>query len=487
MYYSAPPLPNGSSQQSWESTQQRSRIRTRGKAKTRNSSNIAGKYGDTNGQLKYGELSRKKNSEEKHDDYLGTLRHSQGSHLGSTLPTPADSHGTAMDAYAATRRHRAASRSSGIRASSSRRQKAQQLAAADQSQLPQIASAGGKKVAQNNGRGGELVITSEEHSTASVSSIKGLKPGNPHWINQDNFFVVERIDNKDLHMYCVLDGHGEVGHLVSRRCRELFPNIIVSGGFDMKEAFLQMQQDLCACEVDVRCSGATCNLAVISGNTISVSNCGDSRCVLGKRLPSGGYAAVQLSNDHKPDNPDERKRVLSCGGHLGCRQAMVNQGARGMVSVPVGPTRVWYQFRGDTLGLAMSRSLGDAVVHRCGVSAEPETIDHTIADGDEFLILATDGIWDVVDNNQAVQVVQNFSSKSPQWNPMEAASWLSKFARSRWEKMSPMVDDITCIVVKIPHNGSPSGAGSSGNSISAQRHHSQYQQAQQQQYQHYRS
>ena len=31
------------------------------------------------------------------------------------------------------------------------------------------------------------------------------------------------------------------------------------------------------------------------------------------------------------------------GGHLGCRQAMVNQGGRGLVQVPVGPTRVWYQ------------------------------------------------------------------------------------------------------------------------------------------------
>lgn len=384
--------------------------------------------------------------------------------MGSTvLPSTNDNSG---DSYASTvgRRHRVSSRSSGIRASSSRRHNKQNSVGGSDpppQQLPQIASAGGgivKKSIPSNGRGGELLITSEEHNGAAVSSIKGLKPGNPNWINQDNFFVVENIDNKDLSMYCVLDGHGEGGHHVSRRCRELFPNIIYSNNFDMMKSFLQMQSDLTSCEIDSRCSGATCNLAVIAGNVISVSNCGDSRCVLGRRLPNGGYAAQQLSNDHKPDNPEERKRVLSCGGHLGCRQAMVNQGSRGLVSVPVGPMRVWYQFRGDTLGLAMSRSLGDSVVHRCGVSAEPETIEHTISEGDEFIILATDGIWDVVDNNQAVQVVQNFSSKSPQWNPMEAASWLSKFARSRWEKMSPMVDDITCIIVKLP---SPSSGNSS--------------------------
>ena len=101
------------------------------------------------------------------------------------------------------------------------------------------------------------------------------------------------------------------------------------------------------------------------------------------------------------------------------------------------------------MGLAMSRSLGDAIAHKSGVSAEPEIFDHTIDEYDEFLIVATDGVWDVIDNNQAVQMVQNVASKSQQWSPLEAASNVCKFARSRWEKLAPMVDDITCMVVKL--------------------------------------
>ena len=66
-----------------------------------------------------------------------------------------------------------------------------------------------------------------------------------------------------------------------------------------------------------------------------------------------------------------------------------------------------------------------------------------------FFYVATDGVWDVIDNNQAVQMVQNFSSKSSNWSALEAASTICKFARSRWEKLSPMVDDITAIVVKL--------------------------------------
>ena len=63
---------------------------------------------------------------------------------------------------------------------------------------------------------------------------------------------------------------------------------------------------------------------------------------------------------------------------LSRRQVLVNQPGRGPVSMPVGPCRVWYQHRGETLGLAMSRSLGDAIVHKCGVSAEPEVLEHQV-------------------------------------------------------------------------------------------------------------
>ena len=291
--------------------------------------------------------------------------------------------------------------------------------------------------------------SSEDHSYSAVTSIKGLKPGNPNWTNQDNFFVLE-----PLQLFCVLDGHGEHGHLVSRRCREMFPAIIRSNNFDIAQSFLQMQSDLNSCDIDTKCSGATCVLATItSGNKLSIYNCGDSRAVLGRRTPNGSIAAHALSNDHKPDRPDERKRILGCGGHLGCRQVLVNQGGKGPVSMPVGPCRVWYQHRGETLGLAMSRSLGDTIVHKCGVSAEPEVLEHLIDEHDEFFMMATDGVWDVVDNNHAVQMVYNIiirsSSHNNSWSALEASHTVTRFARSRWEKLSPMVYYYTITIITI--------------------------------------
>ena len=289
--------------------------------------------------------------------------------------------------------------------------------------------------------------SSEEHQTCGVTSIKGLKPGNPNWNNQDNFFIQE--NPAELKLYCVLDGHGEHGHHISRRCREQFPIIIRSNLHDMTKAFLLMQTDLNNYEYDARCSGATCVLAVVANGRISVFNCGDSRAVLGRRNGKGNLTAHPLSKDHKPDDPDERKRVLQEGGHLGCRQVVVNQPNRGRVSMPVGPCRVWYSHRGETLGLAMSRSLGDTVVHKCGVSAEPDLMEHKLDEYDEFFVLATDGVWDVIDSNQAVQIIASYASKNPNWSAVEASNILTKTARGRWEKMSPMIDDITALVVKL--------------------------------------
>ena len=43
-------------------------------------------------------------------------------------------------------------------------------------------------------------------------------------------------------------------------------------------------------------------------------------------------------------------------------------------------------------------------------------------------------------------------SDGSNWSPVEVSANICKFARSRWEKMSPMVDDITCIIVKLTSN-----------------------------------
>ena len=287
--------------------------------------------------------------------------------------------------------------------------------------------------------------------SCGVSSIKGHKPGNPNWTNQDNYAIEECVGgDPQTRIYIVLDGHGEFGHLVSSRCHDNLPKYLMSTEYNAKRSNAMMQSDLNNCPIDVKCSGATCVTCVIKDGKAQLGNCGDSRGVMGRRTSSNSYTAIPLTRDHKPDRQDEKRRIQEAGGQVGCRQIVVGHSANGPVMLPMGPARVWYTNRGETMGLAMSRSLGDSIVHTVGVRAEPEITDHEIQDTDEFIIMGTDGVWDVIDNNQAVEIVQNHIKRTGSgWDAEEAATIIARSARRRWAQLSSMIDDITCLVIKI--------------------------------------
>lgn len=59
-------------------------------------------------------------------------------------------------------------------------------------------------------------------------------------------------------------------------------------------------------------------------------------------------------------------------------------------------------------GLAMSRSMGDKVAHSVGVSAEPETLEFTLSQDDKFLVIASDGVWEFLSNEDVAQIVLPF-------------------------------------------------------------------------------
>lgn len=76
---------------------------------------------------------------------------------------------------------------------------------------------------------------------------------------------------------------------------------------------------------------------------------------------------------------------------------------------PIGPYRVWLQ-QSWVPGLAMSRALGDAVAHTVGVTSQPDTEVFTITRQDRFLILASDGIWEFIDGQGAVEMISGCST-----------------------------------------------------------------------------
>ncbi|KAL9225263.1 hypothetical protein vseg_001209 [Gypsophila vaccaria] len=135
--------------------------------------------------------------------------------------------------------------------------------------------------------------------------------------------------------------------------------------------------DGCDCsEFTAALVGSTAVVAVVTSDKIIVANCGDSRAVLCR----GRGRDVPLSADHKPDRPDELARIEAAGGRV-----MYLDGAR---------------VQGV---LAMSRAIGDKFLKPIVISEPEITITRRDPD-DECLILASDGLWDVVPNHMACKV-----------------------------------------------------------------------------------
>lgn len=130
-------------------------------------------------------------------------------------------------------------------------------------------------------------------------------------------------------------------------------------------------------------AGSTSVVAVVRGDQLIVANAGDSRAVLSRQ-----GQAVPLSRDHKPMDEDERERIQKAGGFV--QEGRVNG------------------------SLALSRAIGD-LEYKQGkslspaeqiVTAHPELTEHTLSEGDEFIVLACDGIWDVMTSQRCIDFVR---------------------------------------------------------------------------------
>lgn len=127
--------------------------------------------------------------------------------------------------------------------------------------------------------------------------------------------------------------------------------------------------------------------------TIIAANIGDSRAVLCRN-----DTAWDLTRDHKPNDPTEKSRIESLGGKV------VWCGDVDMMGRPILERGV-YRVNGN---LALARAVGDRS-ERPHVTADPEIITVPVnEDEDDFIILATDGLWDVMNSQEAVDLVLNY-------------------------------------------------------------------------------
>lgn len=188
-------------------------------------------------------------------------------------------------------------------------------------------------------------------------------------------------------------------------------------------------------------SGTTFVMAVLRDQRLTAFNIGDSRLIIAKHgdlmTPTStartvrpcGFVASPITLDHKPDLPEERERILKKGGRV--FPIAYEDGE--------GPQRVWLG-ESNIPGLAMSRSLCDHIVHSVGVSSVPEVTERDLTDEDAMLIIATDGLWEFVSNQEAVEIAATAE------DPQQAVNTLIREAVRRWMSTEENVDDTTVCV-----------------------------------------
>ena len=142
-----------------------------------------------------------------------------------------------------------------------------------------------------------------------------------------------------------------------------------------------------------------------------------------------------LSNDLKPTLPLEKQRIIENGGRV--EKYIEEDGTSN------GPYRVWVQ---DEMypGLAMSRSIGDFIASSVGVIPNPEIIEYSLNKSSEYMIIASDGIWQFMSNEKVMSIANKFYPKK---DPIDLCNELVREAEICWDKEGLPRDDITVLVV----------------------------------------
>ncbi|RCV45270.1 hypothetical protein SETIT_9G440500v2 [Setaria italica] len=221
-------------------------------------------------------------------------------------------------------------------------------------------------------------------------------------------------------LFGVFDGHG--GKNAAEFAAENMPKFMaeelkkVNGGEiegAVKRGYLKTDEEFLKRDES---GGACCVTAVLQKGGLFVSNAGDCRAVL-----SRAGKAEALTSDHRASREDEKERIENLGGFV------VNY-------------RGTWRVQGS---LAVSRGIGDAHLKQW-IVADPDTRTLLVDQQCEFLILASDGLWDKIDNQEAVDLARPLCINNDKPSRMAACRMLTETSISRGS-----TDDISVVIIQL--------------------------------------
>lgn len=161
--------------------------------------------------------------------------------------------------------------------------------------------------------------------------------------------------------------------------------------------------------LQVALSGCTACVALVSNGVLHLANLGDSRAVLGVQERDGTWSAQSLTNDHNAQNPDELQRILGEHPRSEKRTVVRHDRLLGLLLPFRGFGDVRFKWSPEMLSRVYEKRQ-DALspphyLTPPYLSAEPEVTQHLISDRDKFIVLATDGLWELMHRQTVVQLV----------------------------------------------------------------------------------
>lgn len=229
-------------------------------------------------------------------------------------------------------------------------------------------------------------------------------------------------------VFCIFDGHS--GKDCAERASQIMPqklkklimdeegnNFEEEGGQDLTEIFEKAFEETDKELEEFEYEGCTATVAIVykanSGHRyLQVANVGDSSAILVRK-----EKAIELSEDHHPNYPKEVKRLAEIGVEINPGQTRLN-------------------------GLAVSRALGDHFPKStdCGIIGRPSVSRvYRLSDHDSHVILASDGLWDVISFQTAYEIVKD----------LESAQEMSDALLKTATRSSKCTDNVTTMVVQL--------------------------------------
>ncbi|CAM9881757.1 unnamed protein product [Pylaiella littoralis] len=262
-----------------------------------------------------------------------------------------------------------------------------------------------------------MKVKTESGGTFTVryafASQRGYYPdAEPNKANQDSFIVVPDFCGDNVSLFCgVFDGHGETGDLCSNFVAQTLPkelkkSLRARGAYESlsedeikdanSRAHVSTNGQLHATAFDDTLSGTTAITVLLKGDTVFVSNVGDSRAIACSRRPGEKSTVRPLSVDQTPFRKDERTRIKAAGGHV--------------LTID--------QIEGLELVLNVSKN-------------------------DKFIVVASDGVFEFITSHKVMEAAERFT------DPLSAAKHIVQEAFRTWLRYEVRTDDITIIIMFI--------------------------------------